>query len=41
MTAHQILIALGLFLALVSIFKPSWPLLAVAVILICADLLTR
>lgn len=40
-TVHQILIGVALLLTIVSLFKPQWPLLACAVLLICVDLLTR
>jgi hypothetical protein len=38
MNIHLILIGVALGLAILSIIKPSWPCLAVAVILIAADL---
>jgi hypothetical protein len=40
-TAHQILIGIALVLTVVSFIKPQWPLLGVAVLLVCVDLLTR
>lgn len=36
---HVILIVIALILAILSIIKPSWPLLSVSVLLICVDLL--
>lgn len=41
MTVHQLLIGIALLLTVGSFFKPTWPLLAVAVLLISVDLLTR
>lgn len=38
---HQIIIGIALLLTVASFFKPQWPLVAVAVLLICVDLLTR
>lgn len=39
MNIHVILIGIALVLAVIAIIKPTWPLLAVSVILICVDLL--
>jgi len=39
--AHQLLIGIALVLAIAGIVKPAWPLVPVAVILVCVDLLTR
>lgn len=36
---HTILVVVALGLAIVSLIKPAWPLLPVAVVLICVDLL--
>ena len=41
MNVHQLLIGVALLLTIGAFFKPQWPLLAVAVLLICVDLLTR
>lgn len=38
---HQILIGIALLLTILSFIKPTWPLLAVAILLVCVDLLTR
>jgi hypothetical protein len=40
-SVHFILPAIALGLAIISIVRPAWPLLAVAVILIAIDLLVR
>lgn len=40
-TAHQILIVTALLLTVISFFKPQWPLLSVAVLLLCVDQLTK
>jgi hypothetical protein len=37
--AHTVLIVIALILAVASIIRPTWLLVAVSVILICADLL--
>ena len=39
--AHTVLIVIALILAVASIIRPTWPLVAVSVILICADLLIK
>jgi hypothetical protein len=36
---HTILVVVALGLAIFSLVKPAWPLLPVAVILVCVDLL--
>lgn len=36
---HSILVVIALVLCIVALFKPAWPLVAVAGILICASLL--
>lgn len=41
MNTHQLLIGIALILAVAGIIKPTWPLVAVAVILVCVDLLAR
>ncbi len=41
MNIHTILIGIALLLAILSIIKPAWPLLSVAVLLIAIDLLIR
>lgn len=41
MNIHFILIAIALLLAILSLIKPTWPLLAVAVLLVCVSLLVK
>lgn len=40
MNAFNILIIIAIIIAVLSLIRPTWPLLAVAVILVCAALLT-
>lgn len=40
-SVHQILIGLALLLAILSLIKPTWPLLSVSVLLIAVDLLIK
>lgn len=37
--AHTILIVIALILAILALIKPTWPLAAIALILVCVDLL--
>lgn len=39
LSIHSVLILIALILTIVSIIKPSWPLIQVAVLLVCAALL--
>jgi hypothetical protein len=39
LNAHTLLIGIALLLTIVSFFKPQWPLINVAVLLIAVDLL--
>jgi len=39
LTPFNVLVGIALILAVVGIIKPAWPLVPVAVILICAALL--
>lgn len=39
LTVFNILIVIALLLAIASMIRPAWPLLAVAVVLICVALL--
>lgn len=41
LNTHTLLIGLALIFAVGSLIKPTWPLLGVAVILICVDLLVK
>jgi hypothetical protein len=41
MTVFVLLVVLAMLLAVVSLIKPQWPLVAVAVILICIALLIQ
>ena len=36
-----VLVLIALILAVVSMFKPSWPLLSVSVLLVCVALLVK
>jgi hypothetical protein len=40
-TAFNILIIVALILSIVGLFKPAWPIVAVAVLLVCAALLSK
>lgn len=39
LTAYNILVIIALLLSFLSIIKPTWPLLAVAMLLVCVALL--
>lgn len=38
-TVHSILVVIALLLAIASLIRPAWPLLSVAVLILCVDLL--
>lgn len=39
LTAFNVLVVIAIICAVISLIKPTWPLVSVAVILICAALL--
>jgi hypothetical protein len=39
LTAYNILVVIALVLAIIGLIKPSWPLVPVAVVLVCVALL--
>ncbi len=41
MNAHQITVGIALILTIAGILRPQWPLIHIALILVCVDLLTR
>ncbi len=41
LSVFTILIVIALILTVLSMIKPAWPLLSVAVLLVCVALLTR
>lgn len=41
LTVWNILIVIAIILAIINLIKPTWPILGVAVLLICVALLTK
>lgn len=41
LTAYNILIVIAILLAILNLIKPTWPILGVAVLLVCVALLAK